>query len=128
VAGFVRGCAGSDGGGGHLAASRSASRGQWVATMGLFPSSSPSGCRRRAVVVILVIGTLFSSWRALAGAGYLSRGMWSVVGVVGRWVLTCTWYPFFSLLLVAIGCCSRRRVHRTCPGGKGGGSVVEGSG
>jgi len=59
-----------------------------------------SGCRCRVAVVILVIGTLFSSWRALAGAGYLLRGgeMGSVAGV-GRWVLTCTWYPSFTLPL-----------------------------
>jgi len=60
-----------------------------------------SGCRCRVAVVILVIGTLFSSWRALAGAGYLLRGWgWSVV-VVGRWVLTC-WYLF--LFLSFCGC------------------------
>jgi len=48
--------------------------------MGLFLSSSPLGRRRQVVIVILVIGTLFSSWRALAGAGYLLRG-WG-----GQWL------------------------------------------
>ena len=52
---------------------------------GAVPSSSLSGCRHSVVVVILILGTLFSSWRALAGAGYLLRGgMWSVVDIVGR--------------------------------------------
>ena len=44
-------------------------------SLGLFPLSSPSRCRpHRVVVIILVLGTLLSSWRALAGAGYLLRG------------------------------------------------------
>jgi hypothetical protein len=87
-----------------------------VATMGLLPSSSPSGRRRQVAVVILVVGTLFSSWRALAGAGYLLRGVrWSVVGT-GRWVLTCTGYLFFSFLLIAVGCCSRCRSRHPFPG------------
>jgi len=96
--------------------------------MGLFPSLSLSGYCCHVVIVILVLGTLFSSWRALAGAGYLLKGVrWSVVGI-GRWVLTSTWHPSFSFLLIAIGCCSRCCGHRTCPRARGGGGVVVGSG
>jgi hypothetical protein len=58
--------------------------------LGLF-LSSPSGRCRRVVVVILVIGTLFSSWRALAGAGYLLRG-WG-----GQWLWLAGGYHFLSL-------------------------------
>ena len=90
----------------------------------------PSGRHCQVVVIVnVVLGTLLSSWRALAGAGYLLRGgVWSVVDVAaGRWVLTCTWYPSFSLLLVAVGCCSRHCGCHPFPGGRGGG-VVEGSG
>jgi hypothetical protein len=87
-----------------------------VATMGLLLSSLLLGRCRWVAIVILVIGTLFSSWQVLTGAGYLLRGVrWSVVGT-GRWVLTCTWYPFFSFLLIAVGCCSRCCSRHPFPG------------
>jgi hypothetical protein len=99
VPGFFRGCAGSEGGSRHLATSHSASR-----------TRRQSPCHR--VVVVVVLGTLFSSWRAFAGAGYLSKGArWSVTGN-GRCVLTCflTLFLLLSWLLVLVGCCSRRCV------------------
>jgi len=67
------------------------------------------------------------------------RGRLPVEGVGVGVVSGCGWqvgthlhlvpflYPPFSLLLVAVGCCSRRCGRRPFPGGRGGG-VVEGSG
>jgi hypothetical protein len=115
VPGFFRGCAGSEGGSHHLAALRSASH-----------SQQQSPCH--PVIMVVVLGTLFSSWRVFAGAGYLSRG--------GKVVSDWEWqvrtrmfsHPFPSpLMAVGVGGLLQLSLH-PFPGERGGGGVVEGSG
>jgi hypothetical protein len=116
VAGFVRVCAGSDSGGGHLTASRSASArvtgggGHDMAVSFSAPClahrehlQGPATCREGGVV---------------SGCGWQ----------VGTHLLVPFPFPLLLWLLVVVGCCSYYRGHRRSPGGRGSGSVVEGNG